>query len=61
MSTCFYKYNSILLEGTFPPQWRQSLVVLIPKPGGTGVQPISLMSCFLKLGKNDLHMLVMIC
>jgi len=25
-------YNNILIEGSFPDQWRQSLVVLIPKP-----------------------------
>jgi len=42
-------YNGILSEGEFPPQWKQSLVVLIPKSENTGIPPISLISCYLKL------------
>jgi len=42
-------YNYILIEGSFPNQWKQSLVVLIPKPDANGYRPISLLSCFLKI------------
>jgi len=42
-------YNHILEEGSFPSQWKQSLVVLISKPENAGVRPISLLSCFLKI------------
>jgi len=45
-------YNNVHLEGVFPTQWKQSLVVLILKPG-TGVRPILLLFCFFKnYGKN---------
>jgi len=42
-------YNNILSEGTFPSQWKQSLMVLIPKSGNTGLRPISLLSCLLRV------------
>ncbi|XP_071572848.1 uncharacterized protein [Temnothorax nylanderi] len=42
-------YNKFMVNGTFPNSWRESLVVLIPKPNSNGVRPISLMSCLLKL------------
>jgi len=42
-------YNNIFSEGLFPDQWKQSLMVLIPKPGNSGVRPISLLSCLLKI------------
>jgi len=29
-------FNKILSEGVFPPQWKQSLIALIPKPDGRG-------------------------
>jgi len=50
-----YEYRMLLLKilitffMTFPNQWTHSLVVLIPKPDGGGLRPISLLSCFLKL------------
>lgn len=48
-------FNSILRDGSFPKQWSHSLVVLIPKPQGKGVRPISLLSCFLKLFEKILY------
>jgi len=42
-------YNNILAEGSFPDQWKQSLIVLIPKPDASGYCPISLLSCLLKI------------
>jgi len=49
-------FNSILSEGVFPPQWMQSLIILIPKSGGSGVRPISLLSLLLKTyRKDDIH------
>jgi len=42
-------YNNILIEGSFPNQWKQSLVVLIPKPDANDFRPISLLSCLLKI------------
>jgi len=48
-------YNNILSEGVFPIQWRQFLVALIPKSGGTGVRPISLLSSFLKTMEKEVY------
>jgi len=48
-------YNSVFAEGSFPNQWKQSLVVLIPKPGNSGVRPISLLSCFLKIMERMIY------
>jgi len=42
-------YNHIFDEGSFPIQWKQSLVVLISKAGNAGVRPISLLPCSLKI------------
>lgn len=42
-------YNMIFAEGSFPEPWKDSLVILIPKPGGKGIRPISVLSCFLKV------------
>jgi len=42
-------YNNILSEGTFPSQWKQSLMILILKPDNTGLRSISLLSCLLKI------------
>jgi len=42
-------FNSILVEGSFPTQWKQSLVILIPKFDSHSFRPISLLSCLLKL------------
>jgi len=49
VSLLLHLFNNILSEGVFPPQWKQSLIALIPKPDGKGVRPISLLSCYLKL------------
>jgi len=47
--TCLLKiFNDILTNGSFPEQWKQSLVVLISKPNGNGFRPISFLSCLLK-------------
>jgi len=48
-------YNNILLEGAFVTQWKQSLLALISKLGGTGVRPISLLSCFLKIMEKMIY------
>jgi len=48
-------YNRFLSEGTFPHQWRQSLIVLIPKPGNTGIRPISLLSCLSKVMEKMIY------
>lgn len=44
-------FNSLVSHGIFPDEWKQSLVILIPKPmeGNGGVYLISLLSCLLKL------------
>jgi len=42
-------FNNILIEGSFPIQWKQSLVILIPKLDAHSYRPISLLSCLLKL------------
>lgn len=42
-------YNLILEQGVLPDSWKDSLVVLIPKPGGESVRPIALLSCFAKI------------
>jgi len=51
-------YNYTLESGSFPSQWYQFLVVLIPKPGNNGIRPP-----FLPVknhGKNDLHLDIMV-
>lgn len=48
-------FNQIFSEGSFPDTWKDSLVVLIPKPGSNGVRPISLMSCACKLMERILY------
>jgi len=42
-------YNELYENGQFPSSWHESLVVLVPKPGGNGFRPIALLSCFLKI------------
>jgi len=42
-------YNELFEQGLFPDSWNFSLVIFVPKPGGKGVRPIALLSCFLKL------------
>lgn len=42
-------YNSLVQHKSFPEDWSRTLVVLIPKPNGKGVRPISLLSCWLKI------------
>jgi len=42
-------YNDLYSHGLFPDSWRSSLLIFIPKPDGKGVQPIALLSCFLKI------------
>ncbi|XP_011883616.1 PREDICTED: uncharacterized protein LOC105570780, partial [Vollenhovia emeryi] len=41
-------FNTFLKTGITPPAWRRSLVILIPKPNGTGLRPIALLPCLLK-------------
>ncbi|KYN43817.1 RNA-directed DNA polymerase from mobile element jockey, partial [Trachymyrmex septentrionalis] len=42
-------YNKILKKGVFPESWKNSLIVLIPKPSSKVVRSISLMPCLCKL------------
>jgi len=42
-------YNELYEGGLFPVSWRDSLVIFVPKPNGSGLRSIALMSCFLKL------------
>jgi len=42
-------YNEMFASGLFPSSWHDSLVILVPKPSGSGLRPIALMSCFLKI------------
>jgi len=48
-------FNSILSEGAFLPQWKQSLITLIPKAGSNKVRPISLLSCYLKIMEKMIY------
>jgi len=42
-------YDELYRNGLFPSDWRNSLVILVPKSNGDGLRPIALMSCFLKI------------
>jgi len=48
-------YNDIFSKGTFPEQWNQFLMVLIPKPDANGFRPISLLSCLSKTMEKMLY------
>jgi len=48
-------YNNILFEGSFPNQWKHSLIVLIPKPDDGSFRPISLLPCFLKIMEKMIY------
>lgn len=42
-------FNRILETGETPKEWRTFDVCLVPKPGNTGLRPISLASCLMKV------------
>jgi len=42
-------YNELYGNGSFSPTWYESLVILVPNPGGNGFRPIALLSSFLKI------------
>ncbi|XP_018394554.1 PREDICTED: uncharacterized protein LOC108773291, partial [Cyphomyrmex costatus] len=48
-------FNRFLEEGVVPEEWKRSLVIFIPKPGGSGVRPISLLSCVLKVFEKIIY------
>lgn len=48
-------FNQMLEEGSFPPSWHKSVVIFIPKNGGSGLRPISLNSCLLKILEKCLY------
>lgn len=47
--------NNLFAYKLFPKPWLHSLVVLIPKPNGTGVRPISLLSSILKVTEKIIY------
>ncbi|XP_077278667.1 uncharacterized protein LOC143906439 [Temnothorax americanus] len=48
-------FNKLFNSGSFPEDWHTSFVIFIPKPGGKGVRPISLISCVLKIMEKCLY------
>jgi len=49
-------FNDIFkIKGTFPEQWKQSLIVLIPKSDVNSFRPISLLSCLIKTMEKMLY------
>lgn len=42
-------FNDIHLTGEFPPEWMDTYLHFIPKANNSGVRPIALTSCILKL------------
>jgi len=42
-------------NGLFPSSWHDSLVILVPKPSGSGLRPIALMSCLLKIMEKMIY------
>ncbi|XP_018407393.1 PREDICTED: uncharacterized protein LOC108783345, partial [Cyphomyrmex costatus] len=48
-------FNSFLQERVIPTEWRSSLVIFIPKAGNSGLRPISLLSCILKLFERIIY------
>lgn len=47
--------NNLFAYKLFPKPWLHSLIVLIPKPNGTGVRPISLLSSILKVTEKIIY------
>jgi len=41
-------FNEMFANGLFPDSWHDSLIILVPKPNGSGLRPIALTSCLLK-------------
>jgi len=54
-STLLNIYNEMYEGGLFPDFWRDSLVIFVPKPSGSGLRPIALMSCLLKLFEKMIY------
>lgn len=48
-------FNSFLANGVIPEEWKIALVIFIPKPDNSGMRPISLLSCTLKLMKKIVY------
>ncbi|CAB0029393.1 unnamed protein product [Trichogramma brassicae] len=42
-------FNEMYTLEVYPEAWKEVFVFLIPKPGGQGLRPVSLTSCFCKL------------
>jgi len=40
-STLLNIYNEMYAEGFFPDSWRDSLMIFVPKPSGSGLHPIA--------------------
>ena len=56
LSVLLQIYNNLFYQGIFPAEWNKSMVVLIPKPNGKGVRPISLLSCLLKIMEKIIYL-----
>lgn len=48
-------FNRVLNSGVFPVDWKQSLIVFIPKSDGLNVRPISITSCILRTMERILY------
>ncbi|NEV49195.1 hypothetical protein EUZ93_01565 [Wolbachia pipientis] len=46
-------FNRLFQEGVIPRLWKTSLVIFIPKPHNSGLRPISMLSCVLKVFRED--------
>jgi len=54
-------YNELYGNGQFPSTWYEFLVILVPKPSGNELRPITLISCFLKILENNLSQIDLVC
>ena len=48
-------FNCMFRDSSFPPSWRDTYVILLPKPGGKGHRPISLTYSISRLFERMVH------
>ena len=56
LSVLLQIYNNLFCQEIFRAEWNKSMVVLISKPNGKGVRPISLLSCLLKIMEKIIYL-----